>query len=213
MLFSPNNGNIEVISFLDINQNGIKDKGEPALSNIALNISGAQSDSITNKKGVYIASNLPEGFYKVKIDMDKLPGLLSLSAASKEEYLVKVDKDKTTKVYFGITSSVGNITGTVKIHDDFNRNVKINDLVIGAYDDKNNEIKYATVNDDGSYYISGLAPGKYTLKIDDEFINAYNLVYSGDNKIRNINIPPVYDNFVDIKDLNLEYIQSSTERL
>lgn len=205
-----NNGYIEAIAFLDTNKNGIKDKDEPCLPNITFNFAGTETASTTNKKGVFITEGLPEGFYKVKLDMNKLPSLLSVSSASKDEYLARVDKNKLTKVYFGLLSAVGNITGTVKIFDEFNRETGIKDLVVGVFDEKENEVSYTTINDDGSFYISGLSPGKYTVGIDKDFINAYGLSHKGDEKTKNIVIPAVYDNFVDIKDINLEYTKPSS---
>lgn len=202
-----NEGFIKVITFLDSNKNGKKEKDEPEISDIALKIPGNDFDIKTDKKGIYITRGLSEGLYKVNLDFDNLPGLLSVSPESQEEYLVKVDENKQTEVYFGLISSVGNINGKVDIKDIFNRKLDIKDLIVTVYNENGDEVKYTTVDADGNYSISGLAPGKYTIQIDKDFVKEYHLESKDSNIAKNIVIPSVYKDYVDIKDINLDYIQ------
>jgi len=208
-----NSGFIKAITFLDVNKNGIKDNKEPSLPYMPINISGSDEQFNTDKKGHYITKAMPEGFYKIKIDMNKLPSLLSLSPKTQNEYLARIDKNTTTKVFLGLVSSVGNIFGSIKITDEFQREFHINDLIVAVYDENGTEIAYTSVNSDGTYNISGLAPGKYNIGIDKDFIEAYNLSLNGNEAKRTVTIPPVYDTFVDITDLNLEYTKPSVTRL
>ena len=55
-----------------------------------------------------------------------------------------------------------------------------------------------------SFYISGLAPGQYKLKLDDNFVNAYGLETLPNSEIT-ISIPYDYETPIDITNQNLEY--------
>ena len=202
---NKNDGFIEAIAFLDVNKNGIKDKKEPQIPNIPINLSGNKSTVYTNKKGKYLTKALQEGFYNVKIDYNDLPTLVSVSPESKNEYLAKVEPGKATKLYFGFISSVGNLSGKVLVKDEFGREIKIDGLVITIKDEEGKEVDYTTVSEGETYYIAGLSPGIYSVSLDKSFLEAYNLFPK--QKEQKITIPPVFDEYVDIKDFNLEYIQ------
>ena len=72
-------------------------------------------------------------------------------------------------------------------------------------DEEGNEINYSTVDSTGEFYISGLAPGKYTLKLDEKFINAYGLECLPEKSEISIFIPYDYKTPIDITDQSLEY--------
>lgn len=205
--FNDQYGFIEAITFLDINQNGIKDKNEPAIDSIPLQ-TNENPVCVTNKKGVYCSQGLPEGIYKVNLAGDKLPSLLALSNASKDSYALRVEKGHKTKAYFGLISSVGSASGKVNIIDEFKRKINIDNIVVVVMDENGNEIKYTTIDENGNYYISGLSPGKYTITVDKDFIENYHLHKPSENKETTVTIPPVYKDFVDIKNVDLRYIQS-----
>jgi len=202
---NDDSGYIQTISYLDVNQNGIKDKDEPVIPNIPINILGYPTSS-TNKKGEYLAKGLSEGVYQVRLDMDNLPGVLAVSTGAKDKYWVKVDKKQKSRVFFGLISSIGSVAGKVHIFDEFKRNVNIKDLIVSIFNDKGEEVKYTSVDDEGNYFISGLAPGKYTMKLDKNFTEAYHL--RPKNTEKEIVIPPSYKDYVDLKDVDIEYVQT-----
>lgn len=72
-------------------------------------------------------------------------------------------------------------------------------------DENGEEVNYSTVDSTGQYYISGLAPGKYTLKLDDNFINSYGLEELPEKSEISIFIQYDYENPTDIMEQNLEY--------
>ena len=72
-------------------------------------------------------------------------------------------------------------------------------------DEEGNEVNYSTVDSSGEFYISGLAPGRYTLKLDDRYIDAYGLEKLPNLSERNIYIPFDYENPTDVVNQNLEY--------
>lgn len=201
-----NSGFVQATAFLDLNQNGIRDKDEPLIPNIAVNFEGTGKTFQTDKNGKCMVSGIPDGMRKVKLDLDQLPNLLSLSPGSHEEYLVKVDNKKQSKVYFGLISSAGNVSGKINIQDQYGRKNGIDNLIISVFNIRGEEVKYTSVDKDGNYSISGLSPGKYIVKLDKGFIDAYKLS-SKESAEKIIDIPPVYDNYVDIKNVNFNFIQ------
>jgi len=203
--FSNNDsGYIQTVAFLDLNQNGIKEEGEPTIPDIPISLLG-YTDSTTDKKGEHITKGLSEGVYQVRLNLDKLPGLLAVSPQAKDSFMVKVDKKQKSKVFFGLISSIGSVAGKVNILDEFKRKIDIKDLIVSIFNEKGEEVKYTSIDDDGNYFISGLAPGKYTMKLDKNFIENYHLQPKDSEK--EIIIPPSYKNYVDLKDIDLEYVQ------
>ncbi|MDD3012943.1 MAG: hypothetical protein PHC34_04500 [Candidatus Gastranaerophilales bacterium] len=203
--FSKNdNGYIQAVAFLDLNQNGIKEDNETAIPNIPISLLGFAGNS-TNKKGEYITKGLSEGVYQIRLNLDKLPGLLAVSPQAKDSFLVKVDKKQKSKVFFGLISSIGSVAGKVNIWDEFKRKIDIKDLIVSIFNEKGEEVKYTSIDDDGNYFISGLAPGKYTMKIDKNFVENYHLKPKDIEK--EVIIPPSYKDYVDLKDINVDYIQ------
>ena len=72
-------------------------------------------------------------------------------------------------------------------------------------DSEGNEAAYSTLNDIGEFYITGLAPGTYTVKMDDSFVEMYALeTLPGESEI-NIDIPYDYMTPCDINDIVLKY--------
>ena len=72
-------------------------------------------------------------------------------------------------------------------------------------DENGEEVNYSTVDSTGVFYISGLAPGNYTLKLDEKFIDAYGLEMLPEKSEISISIPYDYKTPVDFTEQNLEY--------
>lgn len=81
----------------------------------------------------------------------------------------------------------------------------IDDFIVIIHDEKDEEVAYSTVDEQGKFYFSGIEPGKYTLKLDDSFINSNALENYENKSILNIKIPYTYKDFVDIDNLELVY--------
>ena len=72
-------------------------------------------------------------------------------------------------------------------------------------DEEGNEVNYSTVDSSGDFYISGLAPGKYKLQLDEKFIGAYGLEEIPEMSYKEVFIPYDYNVQTDITEQNLEY--------
>jgi len=200
-----NKGLFEAIAFVDVNKNGKYDKKiDVPMGDIPLITSWTGETNITNKKGRVYSSSLNDGIYTVAIDMDNLPIYVAPQTNDTIKKQIKIDGGQVTKLEIPLTSTVGSVSGVLHIADDFNRDLNISDFVIVLLDENGDEVNYSTVGSSGDFYISGLAPGKYTLQLDEHFINEYGLEELPQSKI-DIIIPFDYKNPTDLIDQDLEY--------
>jgi len=200
-----NKGLFEAIAFVDVNKNGVYDKKiDVPIGDVPLITSWTGATNITNKRGRVYSQSLEQGIYTVTIDMDHLPITVAPVTNDLINKKVKIDGGKTTKLEIPLVSTVGSVSGVLKIADDFNRDLRISDFVVVVLDSDGNEVNYSTVDSTGEFYISGLAPGQYTLQLDERFINAYGLEELQNSRIK-IFIPYDYKNPTDLTDQNLEY--------
>ena len=200
---SPNQGFVEVVAYIDKNNNGIFDRKDIKVSNVPVKVSWKSRPIRTKRNGFCDLQSVEKGAYSVSLDSDNLHA--NLSAVKNSEEYIYVEPQKVTRVEFPLKSSVGNITGKLQITDDFNRKMNITDFIVSLYDQNGTEVAYSTVDDSGNYYFSGIAPGQYKVMLDKNFINDYSLVPDEHKGEIVVNIPYIYKNFVEFKDQNLIY--------
>lgn len=199
-------GIFEATVFIDANKNGKYDKKiDIPMKDIPILASWSNELEYTNKSGRISSASLTSGVYKISLDMNTLPITVAPLDNDSITKMIKIEKGLTTRLELPLVSTVGSVSGILKISDDFNRNLKITDFVVIVTDAEGNEVNYSTVNSDGNFYISGLAPGKYTLKLDDRYINAYGLEKIQNLSERSIYIPFDYENPTDVVNQNIEY--------
>lgn len=200
-----NKGLFEAIAFVDVNGNGKFDKKiDVPMGDIPLMASWASEMNLTNKRGRVYSQSVESGIYTVSIDMNNLP--LTVAPISNDKIInkIKIDGGQTTRLEIPLVSTVGSVSGVLKITDDFDRKLRITDFIVVLLDSNGNEVNYSTVDSTGEFYISGLAPGKYTLQLDDKFISEYGLEEMANSRLEVI-IPYDYKNPTDLMDQNLEY--------
>ncbi len=199
-------GLFEAIAFVDVNKNGKYDKKiDIPVKDVPLITSWTGETCVTNKRGRVYSSSLQQGIYTVSLDMNKLPITVAPINNDMINRKIKVDGGNTTKLEIPLISTVGSVSGVLKISDDFERELKLTDFVVVLLDRDGKEVNYSTVDASGQYYISGLAPGMYTLKLDENFINSYGLEEVAGRSEISVFIPYDYENPTDIMEQNLEY--------
>ena len=199
-------GIFEAIAFIDLNKNGKYDKKiDIPVKDIPLITSWSSEREYTNKSGRVASATLSSGVYTVALDMDSLPITVAPLTNDLISKTIKIENGLTTKLELPLASTVGSVSGILKISDDFQRDLKITDFVVVVLDSNGEEVNYSTVDSSGQFYISGLAPGRYTLKLDEKFVDAYGLEKLPERSEINIFIPYDYQNPTDIVNQNLEY--------
>ena len=202
---STDKGLFEAIAFVDVNGDGkFTKKVDIPMQDIPLITSWGGEQNYTNKRGRVYSSSLEQGVYTVSLNMDELPMVVAPVSNDVISRKVKIDGGKTTKLEIPLISTVGSVSGVLKISDDYDRELRITDFVVVLLDSNGEEVNYSTVGDSGEFYISGLAPGKYTLRLDERYIGAYGLEELP-NSVIDVIIPFDYKNPTDIINQNLEY--------
>ena len=199
-------GIFEAIVFIDTNKNGKFDKKiDIPMKDIPITASWSNELEYTNKSGRISSSSLTSGVYKISLDMNTLPITVAPLSNDLITKTVKIEKGLATKLELPLTSTVGSVSGVLKITDDFQRDLRITDFIVVVIDSDGKEVNYSTVDASGQFYISGLAPGKYTLKLDEKFVDAYGLEKLQNLSERSIFIPFDYENPIDVVNQNIEY--------
>ena len=197
-------GFLEVTTYLDKNKNGIYDKEDITVPNVPIKNNFSNKPIYTNNHGAISMLALEKGVYTFEVDKEKLNATLISKKGSKEKQMVLIEPKQHTKIAFALTSCVGNIYGNLKIIDDFDRKINIKEFIVVLHDENDNEVDYSTIDEKGNYYFSGVSPGNYTVMLDESFVEMNNLI-KDENSTRKIEIPFIYKDFVDIKDVNLVY--------
>lgn len=202
---NENKGYLEVIAFLDINKNGIKDKGEPYVENIPIKVENDSELLLTGKNGKTRLKAEETGVHNIQIYEDELPTFISCHNRTKPCRYTKISQGTKTKVAFGLTSTVGNINGSVTVKDEFNNSLRIEDLVVSILDTSGKEVTYTNINEDGTFSFSGLSPGKYVVEVDKELQDAYKIKPDSQSDNYIVVIPPEYKDYVNIDNVDLNY--------
>lgn len=201
-----NKGIFEAIAFIDVNKNGTYDKKiDIPVKDIPIMTSWTSTPMYTNRAGRISSAILPDGVYDISLDMDTLPITVAPLTNDLISKTIKIENGLTTKLELPLVSTVGSVSGVLKISDDFERDLRITDFIVVLLDSDGNEVNYSTVDSNGQFYISGLAPGKYKLQLDERFINAYGLEEIAQKSRLDIFIPYDYMNPTDVVEQNLEY--------
>lgn len=203
--YDDNRGYADITAYIDKNKNGKYDKEDIPVKNVPIICSWVNKETYTKRNGKVIPPGTEAGIYRIKIDTDKLNATLYQEKGITNEKIVRIDAKKTTRIEFPLKSCIGNITGNLKIVDDFGRTKNIKDFIVVINNEKNEEVAYSTVDSQGKFYFSGIEPGKYIIKLDDSFINSNALEDFENKSLLNIDIPYTYKDFVDLNNLELVY--------
>lgn len=204
-LNNENKGYIEANAFLDLNQDGIREKDEPYIENIPIKVENNSEILLTGKNGRTNLKAEDTGVYKIEIYEDELPTFISCHNKTKPCRYVKIDNNSKTEVGFGLISSVGNINGSVTVKDELGHPLKIDDLVVSIIDTSGKELSYTNINEDGTFSFSGLSPGKYLVQVDKELQQAHRIAPYANSENYIVTIPPEYKDYVTVDNVNLYY--------
>jgi protocatechuate 3,4-dioxygenase beta subunit len=165
-------GSIGDTVFCDFNRDGVQQAGEPGIQNVKVTLTGNNITqmALTNASGKYLFTDLPPGTYTVTVDPTSAPAgcnvVIPNCPLTRTVNLVLAQTFLDADFCFGTNGAIGDT-----VFCDFNRdgvqqagepglqNVKVtltgNSMVQTAFTDAN-----------GKYLFNGLAPGNYTVTVD-----------------------------------------------
>ena len=168
-------GGISFYPFLDLNQNGIFDKGEPMVKLTALKINGG--NAVYSKKDSIVRIPDLNAFtdYVVEFNNNDLNNIAW--RFKKNIYKILIDPNQYKRVDIPIIA-VGEVSGLTSMST--NNTLKgIGRILVKIYK-KDSSKSFAEIlsESDGYLYYLGLDPGEYIARIDSEQLKILNMVSS-----------------------------------
>lgn len=177
-------GGILFYPFLDLNRNGVLDKGEKRVLLSSVGVSGGVA-VISKKDSIVRVSDL-NAFVNYNVDFLDTD-LDNISWRFKHNtYQVLVDPNQYKRVFVPIVS-VGEVNGMVYMISG-QRMKGQSRVILQIYDEKGEKVAETLSEFDGYFSYLGLKPGKYIIRVDEEQLNKLNYqstpaVYQIDIKI------------------------------
>jgi hypothetical protein len=195
-------GGILLYPFLDLNQNGVLDKGEKRVLLSSVGVAGgvaviSKKDSIVRISDLNAFVNYNVNFSDTDLD--------NISWRFKHNtYQVLVDPNQYKHVFVPIVS-VGEVSGMVYMISGQTMKGQAR-VTLQIYDEKGEKVAETLSEFDGYFSYLGLKPGKYIIRVDEEQLNKLNYqstpaVYPIDIKIS------TEGDIVDGLDFNLKAIE------
>ncbi len=180
-------GGILFYPFLDLNQNGVKDKGEQMVLLSSVKVSGGRAE-ISQKDSIVRISDL-NAFVDYTVEFSNTD-LENISWRFKHKtYQVLVDPNQYKKVYVPVVS-VGEITGMVYQSKE-NEMKGIGRITLQIYNQKEELVAETLSESDGYFSYLGLKPGNYTVRIDE--LQLEKLGYKSMPQKQNLSIKEMVD--------------------
>jgi cell division protein FtsN len=155
-------GGISIIAFLDINDNGKRDQGEPKVSGLNLHANGGRLEKSERDSTIRILSLEPYTNCLIDLDQNSFENIswrLPFVTMS-----VAVDPNILKNIEIPI-AVVGEASGHVMMDKDGEKS-GLERIIVSFFNDNLKLIGKTLTENDGYYSFFGLAPGNYTVRTD-----------------------------------------------
>jgi hypothetical protein len=172
---SMSKGGISLYPFLDLNNNGIFDAGEPMVKLTSVGILGgkvifSKKDSIVRIPDLNAFTN-----YVIEFSNNDLENIAW--RFKKKVYQVLIDPNQFKRIDIPIIA-VGEVSGMVYLNND-NSLIGLRRISVKFYKKNSNKVVAQTLSEsDGYIYYLGLEPGEYIARIDPEQLNNLKMISS-----------------------------------
>ncbi len=164
-------GGITVIPFIDINNNGKRDKGEPKAFGLNLHVNGGRVIQNESDTTIRIIGLEPYTNCFIELDKNSFDNIawrlnkLTMSVAVDPEILKEVEVPVAVK---------GEASGNIMLESE-GMSKGLGRIIVKFLDEKSN-LKGRTLSEgDGYFNYFGLAPGKYTVMVDSLQMDKLNM--------------------------------------
>ena len=164
-------GVLDVMFFLDINHNGIRDEGEPLIPNVSVNLNRGQQVLVENDTINRFISLEPYTQHILKIDPNSLESIYwQLDHTTLGVY---PDPNQVKKLVIPV-KPMAEIEGRILLDTGGDPLFPLNNVAVNIVDETGRVI-HRTNSDPGGYFsYLGLAPGKYSLTLDESQLKSMN---------------------------------------
>ena len=164
-------GVLDVMFFLDINHNGIRDEGEPLIPDVSVNLNRGQQVLLENDTLDRFISLEPYTQHILKIDPTSLPSIYW--QLEHTTLGVFPDPNQVKKLFIPV-KPMAEIEGRILFDPGDGLPLPLNNIAVNIVDDKGRVI-HRTNSDPGGYFsYLGLAPGEYSLTFDEAQLKSLN---------------------------------------
>ena len=166
-------GGISFYPFLDMNENGIFDVGEPMVKLNSLRISGGSARFSEKDSIVRVPDLNAFTYYTVELNNNELNNIAW--RFKKNTYRILVDPNQFKRVDIPI-QSLGEVSGMVYTNTN-NTQKGIGRILVKLYKkDSKKAVAETLTESDGYIYFLGIEPGDYIARIDSEQLEVLNMV-------------------------------------
>ncbi len=165
-------GGIMIIPFLDLNNNGKRDKGEPRAAGLQVQTSAGRARLLSKDTSFLISDLEAYTSYVVKLNTN---GFENIAWQIKNKTIKVSATPNHIEVVDVAVSIISEVSGSVYINDAGSRS-GIARITVLFFDQNNRQVGKVLSESDGFYSFSGLTPGKYTVRIDSQQLERLGLI-------------------------------------
>lgn len=165
-------GGIVLQAFLDRNNNGRRDKGEPKVEGLQISVNGGRI--LHNRRDTSISIMELEPYTNYFVDLKRSSFENIAWRAKNTVFSIAIDPNRIKLVEVPVIV-MGEVSGTVYVKDN-NDKKGIGRISVCVYRSDNSLVANMLTEPDGFFNYLGLAPGSYTLRIDPKQLQKIGLV-------------------------------------
>lgn len=176
-------GGVSVTAFLDLNSNGQKDKGEPAVHGLSLRANSGRIENSESDTTIRILGLEPYTNCFIELNSDSFENVswrLPFKTLN-----VNVDPNILKNIEIPV-EIVGEANGRIALDKDGELK-GVERIIIGIYDKNLRIVGKTLTENNGKFSYFGLAPGKYSVRIDSVQIRKLGMISEPDSQQFNIN--------------------------
>lgn len=162
---------IDVLIFLDINHNNKKDANEPLVKNASVAINKGKQVLTENDSVHRFVSLEPYSNYLLTIANNGFPYISWI--LEKSTWSITTSPNQISKIYVPV-KPMGEVAMSISMQK-AGKNVPASRLIVYIYNESNIRVAKVLTERDGSFTYMGLAPGNYTVKLDDQQLKGLGL--------------------------------------
>jgi hypothetical protein len=170
-------GGFSIVAFLDLNANGIRDRGEPRAQGLNIHSSGGRVERSDKDTTIHVLGLEPYVKYFLELDENSFDNISW--RIDKKTIAVIADANMLKLIEVPVTVK-GEATGTVSIEEDGTRR-GLGRVIVNILSYGNVVAGRALTEEDGYFSFFGLAPGSYYARIDTTQLRKLNLTSEPDS--------------------------------
>ena len=161
---SVGRGGIAVVPFLDLNSNGKRDKNEPKVFGLKLQINGGRVNYSKSDTTVIVSDLEAYANYIVRFNTDAFENVSWQML--KKTYSITIDPNQLKVINVPITI-IGEVSGTIFLEDNNGKKV-VGRMLVNFYQNDSTLIGHTLTEADGFFNFARLTKGSYVARVDQE---------------------------------------------